>query len=564
MPQGDSNEITNQLQEKTEPVTETNTDSKTISDVVTPEYSGSYSIDRKTLFEDGTLVLTSTDLILYSSDEKDELKRIPLSIIDECSYSMLSRGLVIKKRVNAKEKFDEHLSQLRNKKLELDAEIEDLKQEIIDSDKEEREQLKEKLSKLKSELGEIDVEVKELESNPAKIETKERELADIQKEVFRLPKNYSGEHSSKDEYKIWEYAIKRRMEGLSTLKIETSPYDAIVRINNELVGTTPLTIELPLLDGAILNDEYNVELLKERYENASFAIPTDRNKIFKKSIELKVRKNPDDANDEFIKSLRTNLPDRSVDLSYYLIEREIMGTNELLLLTKDTLLVMSKDKTRYLFEIPYGSIKEVNYGKGFFGNKSVRIVYNEKDFKDEYFEVWVDSKDGKLSATEVKRYSESLVEYLTRKMKESNVTTAPMHKRAKEHYIITEKDLQNNFRRFEPYEFEELIGRLFAAKGYQVEVTQKSGDFGVDVIARAGHDVVAIQVKHWEASVGGPDVHKTLGSMITYNANRALVITTSDFTNQAYEIQKRGAPVVLWNGERVKEEFRKAFLTTNR
>ncbi len=559
--QSESNELTNQLQDKIEPIRESKMDDTAVSHGVTSsEHSEGYSIDRKTLFEDGMLVLTSTDLILYSSDEKDELKRIPLTIIDECSYSMLSRGLVIKKRVNAKENFDAHLNALRQEKSELEEEIEELKQEMKESDKEEREQLKEKLSKLESELGEIDMEVKELVSNPTKIEIKEREVADIQKEVFRLSKNYSGKHSSRDEYKIWEYAVKRRIEGLSKLKVETSPHGAIVRINNEVVGTTPLTIELPLLDDAVLKGEYNVELLKEEYERVTFSIPTDHNKAFKKSIELKTMKTPDRARDEFIKSLRPNLPDRSVDLAYYLIEREIMGTNELLLLTKDTLLVMNKDKTQYLFEIPYGSIKEVKYDRGLFGNKSIRIIYNEKDFKDELFELWIDNKNGQVTAAEVKRYSESLIEYLTRKMKESTLTSAPMHKRAKEHYIITERDLQDNFRRFEPYEFEELIAKLFAAKGYQVEVTPKSGDYGVDVIARAGHDVLAIQVKHWEAAVGGPDVHKTLGSMITYSANRAMVITTSDFTNQAYEIQKRGAPVVLWNGERVKEEFRRQFL----
>ncbi len=60
--------------------------------------------------------------------------------------------------------------------------------------------------------------------------------------------------------------------------------------------------------------------------------------------------------------------------------------------------------------------------------------------------------------------------------------------------------------------------------------------------------------------MGGPDVHKTLGSMITFGATRAMVVTSSDFTNQAYEIQKMGAPIELWNGSRLREEFRQYLL----
>ena len=66
-----------------------------------------------------------------------------------------------------------------------------------------------------------------------------------------------------------------------------------------------------------------------------------------------------------------------------------------------------------------------------------------------------------------------------------------------------------------------------------------------------------IQVKQWDANVGGPDVHKTLGSMVSHRASRAMVVTTSDFTNQAYDIQRDGSPVDLWNGARLDAEIRK-------
>jgi restriction system protein len=121
-------------------------------------------------------------------------------------------------------------------------------------------------------------------------------------------------------------------------------------------------------------------------------------------------------------------------------------------------------------------------------------------------------------------------------------------------------DINNNFSRFEPFEFERLIARLFEKKGYKTTVTQERGDLGVDVLAEAGSEKIAIQVKHWQAPVGGPDIHKTLGSMISYGADRAMVVTSSDFTSQAYEIQKRGAPIELWNGSRLRDEFRQYIL----
>lgn len=214
-----------------------------------------------------------------------------------------------------------------------------------------------------------------------------------------------------------------------------------------------------------------------------------------------------------------------------------------------------------LFEIPYGSINEAKYDKGLLrGSKAVKIDYNERHFRNLIFDFWIEDEEGKISSSELKQRSESLSEILNRKRKESKVIDIPNRIRAPNYFIVTESDINNNFSRFEPFEFERLVAKLFEKKGYKATVTQERGDFGVDILAEAGKEKIAIQVKHWQASVGGPDVHKTLGSMITFGANRAMVVTSSDFTNQAYEIQKRGAPVELWNGSRLRDEFRQYLL----
>ena len=278
-------------------------------------------------------------------------------------------------------------------------------------------------------------------------------------------------------------------------------------------------------------------------------------------VELRGRKNPDYRLDKQIEEMRRGAPDRSVDLSVYGVEREVEGRHELLLLAGDEMLVCTKDRGQCLYEIPYGSINDVRYDRGFLrGSGAVKINYNEIHFKNLEFDFWIDGQDGRISSSEIRRRSESLVEILNKKRKGSKMLGVPNRIRAPEFFIVTENDLQNNFSRFEPFEFERLVAKLFERKGYKATVTQERGDFGVDVLAEAGREKITIQVKHWQASVGGPDVHKTLGSMLTFGATRAMVVTSSDFTNQAREIQARGAPIELWNGSKLRGEFRQHML----
>lgn len=120
--------------------------------------------------------------------------------------------------------------------------------------------------------------------------------------------------------------------------------------------------------------------------------------------------------------------------------------------------------------------------------------------------------------------------------------------------------LSSNYACIDPFEFEALVAELFAAMGYEVEVTPKSGDYGVDVIARRASDTVAIQAKKHSPgnNVGNRDVQRLLGAMqlSTVRANKAILITTSDFTVQAQE-QAREAPIELWNGDYFSSLVRK-------
>jgi len=126
---------------------------------------------------------------------------------------------------------------------------------------------------------------------------------------------------------------------------------------------------------------------------------------------------------------------------------------------------------------------------------------------------------------------------------------------------ISEEDLQNNFSNYDPYQMEELVGKLFEKKDYQVDITKKSGDFGIDVWANSSIERIGIQVKHQEHDVGYDAIAKTIGSAMT--STKIIIISTkSSFTKPCYEYQMDHPQFVkLWKSEKLKEEIRRHMLS---
>jgi len=120
--------------------------------------------------------------------------------------------------------------------------------------------------------------------------------------------------------------------------------------------------------------------------------------------------------------------------------------------------------------------------------------------------------------------------------------------------------LQNNFAGYPPFEFEKFIAKLFRAMEYNTEVTSKTGDYGIDVIARKGTETIAIQVKRYMEgnNVGNQEVQRLLGSMKLKNvkATHGILVTTSRFTVQA-KIQAEETDVELWDKNILHQMVRK-------
>ena len=77
----------------------------------------------------------------------------------------------------------------------------------------------------------------------------------------------------------------------------------------------------------------------------------------------------------------------------------------------------------------------------------------------------------------------------------------------------------DQIRAMDGLEFEHWVADLFRRAGFQVEITQASGDHGVDLWASFGNHVVAVQCKRWDGMVGEPVLRDLYGAMTAAKAH---------------------------------------------
>ena len=110
-----------------------------------------------------------------------------------------------------------------------------------------------------------------------------------------------------------------------------------------------------------------------------------------------------------------------------------------------------------------------------------------------------------------------------------------------------------------PAFFERLVIDLLVKMGYggtrkdAGQAVGRSGDGGIDGIIkedRLGLDIVYIQAKRWQNSVGSPEIHKFAGALQGQRARKGIFITTSDFTKAAHQyVSKIDSKIVLIDGD---------------
>jgi restriction system protein len=114
-----------------------------------------------------------------------------------------------------------------------------------------------------------------------------------------------------------------------------------------------------------------------------------------------------------------------------------------------------------------------------------------------------------------------------------------------------------------PRFFEILVVDLLVAMGYggsrrdAGQAVGQSGDGGIDGIIKEdklGLDVVYIQAKRWETTVGRPVVQTFAGSLEGQRARKGVLITTSQFSQEAKDyVNKIEKKIVLIDGEQLAQ-----------
>lgn len=113
-----------------------------------------------------------------------------------------------------------------------------------------------------------------------------------------------------------------------------------------------------------------------------------------------------------------------------------------------------------------------------------------------------------------------------------------------------------------PRQFEELVAEVLILSGYNTTLTGGSRDKGVDIIASRtdpfGEITSVIECKHYstEHPVGVSTVRALYAAKQYENANRAVLVTSSRFTNEAREFASRLPDVELIDREQLLKLIR--------
>ena len=96
---------------------------------------------------------------------------------------------------------------------------------------------------------------------------------------------------------------------------------------------------------------------------------------------------------------------------------------------------------------------------------------------------------------------------------------------------------ENKIDQLSGFEFELLIQKLLIKSGYHsVKITQASGDYGIDLLAKKNQVSYGFQCKRYQKNIGVSAIQQAYGGISYYHLDRAIVITNSYFTEAAYQL----------------------------
>ncbi len=124
------------------------------------------------------------------------------------------------------------------------------------------------------------------------------------------------------------------------------------------------------------------------------------------------------------------------------------------------------------------------------------------------------------------------------------------------------QELLERIKTSSPDFFERLVIELLVKMGYGGSLVDagmaigKSGDEGIDGIIkedRLGLDVIYVQAKRWNNTVGRPEIQQFVGALAGKGAQKGIFITTSKFSEQAKSYLPANVKVVLIDGQQLAD-----------
>ena len=182
------------------------------------------------------------------------------------------------------------------------------------------------------------------------------------------------------------------------------------------------------------------------------------------------------------------------------------------------------------------------------------------------------TKPGRIDVKFLKQFSEFL-EFQQGTKKAEDVDTASEEAQAtpeetlEASYVNLRRtlaeELIDRVKKCPPKFFEKLVVDLLVSMGYggsrkdAGQAVGQSGDDGIDDIIKEdklGLDVVYLRAKRWEATVGRPVVQAFAGSLEGQRARKGVLITTSQFSQEAKEYVSRiEKKIILIGGEQLAQ-----------
>ena len=120
-------------------------------------------------------------------------------------------------------------------------------------------------------------------------------------------------------------------------------------------------------------------------------------------------------------------------------------------------------------------------------------------------------------------------------------------------------DLRTRIGKCSPGFFEKLVIDVLVALGYggsqreAAKAVGRPGDEGIDGLInedRLGLDVIYVQAKRWDKTVGRPEVQRFAGALQGHHAKKGILITASEFSPDARQyVEKIEPKIVLIDGK---------------